>query len=243
MERTAPMERTASTERVFAHHDASTLLSPGIRTFKTRRSRITPTQERALISYAHYLIEMRREPLNAASDWQMPGAPIVVEIGFGTGTSTVAMAEHDRSTALLAIDVHTPGIGDLLDKAGAAQLTNVRVMEADALTVLERMVLPESLSGVRSYFPDPWPKARHHKRRLVQPPIAQLLNSRLLPGGYWHIATDWEEYAESIESVMAEESGWIGGQIERPVDRPVTMFEARALREGRTITDLLYTKA
>ena len=230
-------------ERVFAHHDPSTLLSPGIRTFKTRRSRITPTQERALVTYAHFIIEMRSAPLNTASDWQMPGAPIVVEIGFGTGASTVAMAEHDQATALLAIDVHTPGIGDLLDKAGAARLTNLRVMEADALTVLERMVLPESLSGVRSYFPDPWPKARHHKRRLVQPPIAQLLHSRLLLGGYWHIATDWDEYAESIEWVMAAESGWIGGQIERPEDRPVTMFEARALREGRTITDLLYTKA
>jgi tRNA (guanine-N7-)-methyltransferase len=168
---------------------------------------------------------------------------MVVEIGFGTGASTVAMAEHDRSTALLAIDVHTPGIGDLLDKAGAAQLTNVRVMEADALTVLERMVLPGSLSGVRSYFPDPWPKARHHKRRLVQPPIAQLLNSRLIPGGYWHIATDWDEYAESIKLVMAAESGWVGGQIKRPESRPVTMFEGRALREGRTITDLFYTKA
>ena len=237
------MRQMIPVERVFAHHEASTLLSPGIRTFKTRRSRITPTQERALISYAHYVIEMRSEPLSAESDWQMPGAPIVVEIGFGTGASTVAMAEHDQATALLAIDVHTPGIGDLLDKAGAAQLTNLRVMEADALTVLERMVLPESLSGVRSYFPDPWPKARHHKRRLVQPPIAQLLHSRLLPGGYWHIATDWDEYAESITCVMAEESGWVGGQIKRPEHRPVTMFEARALREGRTITDLLYTKA
>ncbi len=235
------MHEAGSAERVYARHEASSLLSPGIRTFKTRRSRITPTQDRALAAHADLILALRDEPLDAQRDWQMPGVPIIVEIGFGTGASTVAMAQKEPDIALLAIDVHTPGIGDLLDKTATAGLANVRVMEADALTVLERMVRPRSLAGVRSFFPDPWPKARHHKRRLVQPPVAELIASRLIPGGFWHIATDWDDYAESIEAVMAEAPGWSGGRIPRPADRPVTMFEARAMNDGRRVSDFRYT--
>ena len=232
----------SSTKREFERHESSSLFSPGIRTFKTRRGRITPGQERALIEQSHLIIALREEPVDVIRDWQMPGAPLIVEIGFGTGASTVAMAQREPDSALLAIDVHTPGVGDLLDKAATASVTNIRVMEADALTVLERMIAPDSLAGVRSLFPDPWPKARHHKRRLVQPPVAELIHSRLARGGYWHIATDWDEYAECIEAVMSEQHGWAGGRIERPAERPVTMFETRANTDGRRVSDFRYTK-
>lgn len=240
MEQTQPVDMQPI-GREYARHEASSLLSPGIRTFKTRRGRITTTQERALAAHADLILALRDEPLDAGRDWQMPGAPVIIEIGFGTGASTVAMAQREPGTALLAIDVHTPGIGDLLDKAVRAGAANIRVMEADALTVLERMVRPHSLAGVRSFFPDPWPKARHHKRRLVQPAVACLIHSRLTPGGFWHIATDWDEYAESIETVMSDASGWSGGRIDRPIDRPVTMFEARAVDAGRRVSDFRYT--
>ncbi len=215
-------------------------LRPGIRTFKPRRTRITTRAEQALVEYASLIIEMGDQPLDPATVW---GAdmPWVLEIGFGDGRATAAMAAADPSTALLAIDVHTPGVGELLARVGDAGLENVRVMEADAITVLERMVRAHSLTQVRSYFPDPWPKARHHKRRLVQPAIVDLMHSRLVPGGTWHLATDWEEYAVSILECFDQDPHWEGGAIPRPEGRPITRFERRAHRDGRTVVDLLFT--
>lgn len=215
------------------------ILRPGVRTYKPRRSRITPRAERALHEQKQFMLPMGA-PVDAAAIWGS-GVPVVVEIGFGDGTATADMAAADPGTGILAIDVHTPGVGDLLARIDELDLENVRVIEGDALTVLSHQIPPHSIAGVRSYFPDPWPKARHHKRRLVQPAVLDLVRSRLVPGGWWHLATDWPEYAETIEATFAADHRWAGGTIDRPASRPVTRFERRALRDGRPIVDLQYS--
>ncbi len=223
-----------------------TVLRPGVRTYKPRRSRISARESSALQAHqtrddrAGLLLPAAGERLDLASVWG-EGTPVVVEIGFGSGTATAAMATADPGTGILAIDVHTPGIGDLLWRLDESGARNVRVIEGDALEVLQSRIPPASLAGVRSYFPDPWPKARHHKRRLVQPAVLSLVSTRLEPGGTWHLATDWPEYAEQAGECFAAEPGWHGGVIDRPSWRPVTPFERRALRDGRPVVDLLFT--
>jgi len=215
------------------------VLRPGIHTYKPRRTRITERAARALAEQAAFILDPSAPVIDLAGTWG-DDVPVIVEIGFGDGLATAAMAAADPATGILAIDVHTPGVGDLLARIGEANLRNVRVMEADALGVLSRMVPPHSLAGARSYFPDPWPKARHHKRRLVQPEVLDLLHGRLVPGGTWHIATDWEEYADAISACFSADARWRGGVVERPAWRPVTRYERRALRDGRAITDLVF---
>ena len=220
-------------------HGPSGILRPGIRTYKPRRTRITERQERAFTEQAPFLLPVDNTPIDFAATWGV-GVPVVLEIGFGDGLATASMAAADPSTGILAIDVHTPGVGGLLASLGDASLRNVRVMEADALVVLTRMIDPGSLHGVRTYFPDPWPKARHHKRRIVQPDVLDLIHSRLRSDGFWHIATDWAEYADAIQSCFGEHTGWTGGVVPRPAWRPVTRYERRALLDGRSITDLVF---
>ena len=215
------------------------VLRPGIRTYKPRRTRITERASRALVEQSAFVLDPAAPELDLAGIWGA-GTPVILEIGFGDGLATAAMAAADPATGILAIDVHTPGVGDLLARIGEAGLTNVRVMEADALRVLSQMVPPHSLAGVRSFFPDPWPKARHHKRRLVQPDVIDLVRTRLVPGGTWHIATDWEEYADWITACFSADARWHGGVVERPPWRPVTRYERRALADGRAITDVVF---
>ena len=215
------------------------VLGRGIRTYKPRRTRPTRRAERALRDHAEALLPTDGGPLDLAALFGA-GTPVVMDIGFGDGSATATLAAADPATGVLAVDVHTPGVGELLWRLGSAGLDNVRVMEADAIAVLDRQVLPHALAGVRSYFPDPWPKARHHKRRLVQPAILDLVRSRLGPGGAWHLATDWAEYAAAIEETFAADPHWTGGAIPRPDGRPVTRYERRAEREGRPSVDLLY---
>jgi len=212
-------------------------LPPGIRTFKPRRSRITPRASAALAAKPAALLAITDRPLDLGAEF---GCTVVMEIGFGSADATARMAAADPSTGILAVDVHTPGVGDLLDAVARECLPNVRVIEGDAIAVLERMIAPDSLAGVRSYFPDPWPKARHHKRRLVQPAVIDLVGARLQPGGWWHLATDWPDYARWIEEAFADRSEWSGGLIDRPAWRPVTRYEQRALRDGRPVVDLYY---
>jgi tRNA (guanine-N7-)-methyltransferase len=138
--------------------------------------------------------------------------------------------------------VHTPGVGELLHRINEEDLTQVRVIEGDAVVVLKQMIPAGSLAGVRLYFPDPWPKARHHKRRIVQPEYATLLATLVRPGGFWHLATDIADYAEQMIEVLEASPEWIGGVIDRPDYRPVTKYESIALEAGRPITDLLYTR-
>jgi tRNA (guanine-N7-)-methyltransferase len=215
------------------------VLRPGIRTFKPRRSRITARAELALVDQAPFVIPASDELLDLGSTFG-GGTPVVVEIGFGDGRATAEMAAAQPEIGILAIDVHTPGVGEMLWRIGDAGLENIRVMEADALGVLSRMLPAASITGIRTFFPDPWPKARHHKRRIVQPAVLDLAAGRLVPGGWWHLATDWAEYADAMQECFDSDPRWTGGAIPRPEDRPVTRYERRALREGRTVTDLRY---
>lgn len=211
-----------------------------IRTYKPRRGRVTPRQARALEQAAGLLIPVTDGPIEL--DRWFDGRPVVLEIGFGTGGATAQMAADDPDTGILAVDVHTPGIGDLLHRVHDAGMANVRVIEGDALVVLETMVGTGALAGVRTYFPDPWPKARHHKRRIVTPQNASLIADRVRLGGTWDLATDWLPYAESMLDVLDHHAQWVGGVVTRPSWRPVTRFEQTALDQGRGITDLRYTR-
>ncbi|MFD0783655.1 tRNA (guanosine(46)-N7)-methyltransferase TrmB [Micromonospora azadirachtae] len=171
-------------------------------------------------------------------------APVVLEIGSGMGDTTAAMAGADPDRNYLAVEVHTPGIANLLDLVERHDLRNVRVAKGDALELVRR--LPEgSLDAVHVYFPDPWPKARHHKRRLIRPAHVAVLRSRLAPGGVLHCATDWAEYAEEMRETLDADPELVnphGGFAPRPAHRPVTKFERRALLAGRPIADLIYRR-
>jgi tRNA (guanine-N7-)-methyltransferase len=216
-----------------------------IRTFHARRNRITPTQASALARY--------RDPWLLPVDGQLLDLPwifgnthpVVLEIGFGMGDATAQLAEQEPDVNVVAVDVHTPGVGQLLDHVGRRNLRNVRVMQGDAVEVVGSMVPAGSLAGVRIFFPDPWPKARHHKRRLVQPAFVSLLTSRLRPGGYLHCATDWEPYGEQMLRVVAAEPGLHNeheGYAPRPASRPTTRFEERGLARGHRVVDVIATR-
>nr|WP_246141322.1 tRNA (guanosine(46)-N7)-methyltransferase TrmB [Micromonospora olivasterospora] len=171
-------------------------------------------------------------------------APVVLEIGSGMGDATAAMAADDPDRDYLAVEVHTPGIGNLLDLVERRGLHNVRVARGDALDLVR--ALPEdSLDAVHVFFPDPWPKARHHKRRIIQPAHVALLRSRLAPGGTLHCATDWAEYAESMRETLTADPRLTdphGGYAPRPAHRPVTRFERRARTAGRPVFDLVHVR-
>jgi tRNA (guanine-N7-)-methyltransferase len=216
-----------------------------IRTFHARRNRITPTQASALARYRdQWLLLVDGQLLDLP--WIFGNThPIVLEIGFGMGDATAQLAEREPDANVLAVDVHTPGVGQLLDHIGRRNLTNVRVMQGDAVEVVTSMLPPSSLAGVRIFFPDPWPKVRHRKRRLVQPEFVALLTTRLQPGGYLHCATDWEPYGEQMLAVVEAEPGLAnahGGYAPRPQARPTTKFEQRGLARGHRVVDVIATR-
>lgn len=171
-------------------------------------------------------------------------APLVLEIGSGMGDATAAMAAADPGRDYLAVEVHTPGIANLLALVEQHGLGNVRVASGDALALVRRLPT-ETLAAVHVFFPDPWPKARHHKRRLIQPAHVALLRSRLAPGGVLHCATDWAEYADAMRQTLDADPELVDarpGDTSRPAHRPVTKFERRALLAARPVTDLLYLR-
>jgi tRNA (guanine-N7-)-methyltransferase len=172
-------------------------------------------------------------------------APFVVEIGFGMGAATAAIAEAMPGTAFLGLEVHAPGVGKLLSEIEARGLTNLRVCRHDAVEVVASMLAPGSVDGFHVFFPDPWPKTRHHKRRIMSPEFVALMASRLKAGGYIYYVTDWEEYAEATLEVLRAEPALENGSdrwAERMPWRPVTKFEQRALRDGRPIRELRFAK-
>ncbi len=172
-------------------------------------------------------------------------APKILEIGSGMGETTVAIAQQQPEKDFIAIEVHAPGIGSLLNRIQQLTLTNLKVIAYDAYPTLQSMLPDESLDGVHIFFPDPWPKARHHKRRLIQPDFISLLVACMKPGAYLHIATDWENYAEHILSVLNQEDRLINTASDyapRPSYRPLTKFEQRGLKLGHTIRDIVFLK-
>jgi tRNA (guanine-N7-)-methyltransferase len=181
------------------------------------------------------------------SAWFGRSAPVVLEIGSGMGESTAAMAAAAPGLDHLAVEVYQPGLARLLMRVRELGLTNVRLLRGDAVRVLREHLEPDSLAGIRVYFPDPWPKRKHHKRRLVQPEFVALGAARLAPGGTLHLATDWPRYAEQMLAVCGAEprlrnTAPDGGWSPRPDWRPLTKFEQRALAEGREVRDLIYAR-
>jgi tRNA (guanine-N7-)-methyltransferase len=214
-----------------------------IRSYVLRQGRTTAAQARAQRELTPvYGIPFAAEPLDLDRAFGR-AAPKVLEIGFGMGETTAAIAAAHPETDYLGIEVHTPGVGSLLNRIAALGLANVRVIQHDAVEVLERMIPPASLDGVHLFFPDPWPKKRHHKRRLVQAPFARLLASRLQPGGYVHAATDWEDYAQQILAVLTAEPS-LGNTAPdfapRPETRPQTKFERRGVGLGHRVWDVVF---
>ena len=172
-------------------------------------------------------------------------APLIVEIGFGMGDATAAIAADHPHLDFVGVEVHEAGVGALLRRIGERGLANLRIVRHDAVDVLRSMVPPDSLAGVHVFFPDPWPKKRHHKRRLIQPGFVELLASRLAPGGLVHCATDWEPYAQQMLEVLsacAALANTAAGYAERPAMRPMTKFEARGLKLGHGVWDLVFRR-
>ena len=216
-----------------------------LRSFVTRAGRMGPGQERALVELGpRFVLPFCSEPLNTAELFGR-SAPCVLEIGFGMGAASAEIAQALPGTDFIGVEVHVPGVGALLRQIGERGLTNVRIVQHDAVEVLEQMIAPASLAGVNVFFPDPWHKKRHHKRRLIQPALVTLLASRLAPGGILHWATDWQDYAEQMLAVLSAEPALrntVEGYAPRPAHRPLTKFENRGLLRGHGVWDLVFER-
>jgi tRNA (guanine-N7-)-methyltransferase len=219
---------------------------PPIRSYVLRQGRFSRGQQRA---YAELLptlgVPYAPVPLDFRALFGRV-APVVVEVGSGMGETTARIAQENPGTDYVAIEVHAPGVGSLLKRLGEESIGNVRVVQHDAVEVLRDMVPPGSLAGIHVFFPDPWPKKRHHTRRLLQPAFAHLAAERLAPGGYLHVATDWQEYAEHVLGVLSHET-LLENTAEiyapRPATRPETKFERRGLRLGHGVWDVVFTRS
>ena len=218
-----------------------------IRSFVKREGRLTPGQERALNElFPLYGLKLQETPINFVDVFQR-SAPTVLEIGFGNGTSLSEMAHNHPEQDYIGIEVHSPGVGNLLMQIEKLGLSNLRVINDDGVDVLNKMIADESLDAVQLFFADPWHKKRHHKRRIVQKEFVQLLRKKLKVGGVFHMATDWEHYAQHMMSVMNDSEGFenTAGKdqfLPRPEHRPLTKFEQRGQRLGHGVWDLIFKK-
>lgn len=228
-----------------AESSASDAPRRGIKSFVLRAGRMGTGQQRALETLGpRFVLPYSPQPLDAAAAFGRT-APLVLEIGFGMGHATAEIAAAMPETNFLGVEVHTPGVGALLKRIGEMNLTNLRIVQHDAVEVLEHMLAPGSLAGVHIFFPDPWHKKKHHKRRLIQPALVNKLVTRLAPGGYLHCATDWQPYAEQMLEVLTAEPALANtaeGYAPKPGYRPLTKFEQRALRLGHGVWDLVFTR-
>ena len=216
-----------------------------MRSFVVRAGRMGPGQQRALKDLGPtYVLPYRPAPLDLDAAFGRT-APRIVEIGFGMGDATAQIAAARPEVDFLGIEVHEPGVGALLKRIGEQRLGNLRIVQHDAVEVLQQMIAPASLAGVHVFFPDPWHKLRHNKRRLIQPPFVALLASRLAPGGVLHCATDWQPYAEQMLEVLSGEPllrNRFDGYAPRPDYRPLTKFENRGLKLGHGVWDLVFER-
>ena len=226
-----------------------------IRSFVRRAGRITGGQTRAFEDLGpRYLVPYQETPLDLASVFppaETAIKPVVLEIGFGMGEATAAIAATLPQTNFLCCEVHEPGVGALLKRIGEQSLSNIRIIAHDAVEVIDHMLPLQSLDGVHIFFPDPWHKKRHNKRRLIQPPLIAKLVARLKPGGYLHCATDWQPYAEQILEVLkaepllqnsVDEHSASVGYAPKPDYRPLTKFENRGIKLGHGVWDIVFQR-
>ena len=219
-----------------------------MRSFVLRGGRLTAGQRRAL---EDFWPRFGIEKSDSALDFQVLFSndnPVIMEIGFGNGDATWQMAQAHPAENYLGVEVHQPGVGHLLLKIEQHGIANIRIANDDAVEFLQGQVSEASLAGVRIYFPDPWPKKRHHKRRIIQPPFVELLASRMYPGAILHLATDWEPYAEYMLEVMRSANGFVnlspaGNFCDKPDWRPETKYERRGERLGHHVRDMLFKRA
>jgi tRNA (guanine-N7-)-methyltransferase len=216
-----------------------------IRSYVLRAGRMGTGQQRALQELGpRYVLPFREEQLDYPAVFGRE-APVVFEIGFGMGGATAEIAKTLPGTDFIGCEVHEPGVGALLKRIGDDHLTNLRIVQHDAVEVLRHMVAPGSLAGVHIFFPDPWHKKRHNKRRLIQPPFVAELVTRIRPGGYLHCATDWEPYAQQMLEVLGAEPALRNtapGYAPKPAYRPLTKFEHRGLKLGHGVWDLVFER-
>jgi len=214
-----------------------------IRSFVLRQGRVSNAQRRAIdVLLPRFGIAYTDSHCDFVAAFGR-SAPQFLEIGFGMGETTAQIAAAHPQNDYIAVEVHTPGVGALLREMEARQLTNIRIIQHDAVEIVSHMVAGASLAGIHLFFPDPWPKKRHHKRRLLQPAFVHLLASRLQSGGYLHVATDWEEYAVEILKVCSAEPALINTAKDfapRPAYRPQTKFESRGMKLGHGVGDIVF---
>ncbi len=214
-------------------------------TYARRGSRMTHRQAAAWVAHHEAWVIADDEVDDRAFSWDDAfgrPAPLIVEIGSGVGEATVALAARRPDCNVLAFEVWRPGVADTLYRLADEDVDNVRLCGVDAVWSVEHRFAPESLAGLWTFFPDPWPKTRHHKRRLVTPEFASLAASRLSLGAEWRLATDWADYAEVMREVLDAEPLLEGGEVERWDERPLTRFERKGIEAGRAITDLCYRR-
>lgn len=216
-----------------------------IKSFVTRAGRLSDAQARAIDTLGpNFCLPFSKSILNFDAVFDR-NAPTILEIGTGMGETTAHIAQHIPDKNFIGVEVHTPGIGSLLKLTEEKQLTNLRLIQHDAFEVVTHMIAPESLGGVHVFFPDPWHKARHNKRRLIQTPFVELLVSRMAPGSILHCATDWQDYAEQMLAVLSAEpalKNTATDYAEKPDYRPLTKFENRGLKLGHGVWDLVFKK-
>ena len=216
---------------------------PSVRSYSIRGSRITDAQRAAKdeLQKVHG-IEFKQEQIKISEIFPTSDK-VIMEIGFGMGEATAIIAKNHPNNGYIAVDVHPPGIGKLLARIAENDLTNLKVIEEDVHVVLQHMIADESLDGIHLFFPDPWPKKKHNKRRIVNEGFLSLIHPKIKKGGFIHIATDWVPYAINIQEVFAASTLFVGGVIEKPEWRPVTRFEGQGIDKDHAVNDMMYVKA
>ena len=216
---------------------------PSVRSYSIRGSRITDAQRQAkdALQKVHG-IEFTQQEIKLSEIFPK-SEKVIMEIGFGMGEATAIIAKNHPNNGYIAVDVHPPGIGKLLARIVENDLTNLKVIEEDVHVVLQHMIPNESLDGIHLFFPDPWPKKKHNKRRIVNEGFLALIHPKIKKGGFIHVATDWVPYAESIQQVFAGSTLFTGGVIEKPDWRPVTRFEGQGIDKDHAVNDMMYIKA
>jgi tRNA (guanine-N7-)-methyltransferase len=216
---------------------------PSIRSYRIRGTRITGPQQSALDKYwGKYGIDYSVTPIDPAGLFPA-SEQIILEIGFGMGEATALIGKDFPETGFLAVEIHKPGIGKLMARIEELELSNIRIIEGDAHPILHTMIPDSSVHGVHLFFPDPWPKKRHNKRRIINAEFLKLIYPKIKDGGFFHIATDWVPYAEYIQEVFAASPLFTGGVVERPEWRPITRFEGQGITKDHQVNDLRYFKA